>query len=74
MTDDAPKPFPWPAAMQFGFGVLRLSPDAFWRMTPRELACAIRARRGERPPPLDRAALDELMRRFPDHDGDGARR
>ena len=26
--------------MAFGFGQLRLSPEAFWRMTPRELAAA----------------------------------
>ena len=31
-------PFPWKQAIGFGFGVLRLSPEQFWRMTPRELA------------------------------------
>ena len=31
-------PFPWKQAIGFGLGVLRLSPDQFWRMTPRELA------------------------------------
>jgi len=61
------KPFPWAEAMQFGFGVLRLSSDAFWRLTPRELAAAIAARRGGGTPPLDRAAFDALMRQFPDH-------
>lgn len=51
--------------MHAGLGVLRLAPDAFWRMTPRELAAALglfdlaSAR-------LDRAGLDDLMRRFPD--------
>jgi len=59
-------PFPWDAAMQFGFGVLRLSSDQFWRMTPRELAAAIAGRRGPRAAPLDRTAFDELMRRYPD--------
>ena len=39
-------PFPWSEAIGFGLGVLRLAPDAFWRMTPRELAHAIRAVRG----------------------------
>ncbi len=58
------KPFPWDEAMGFGFGVLRLSPEAFWKMTPRELAAAIRAVRG--PPPLERDALNELMMRYPD--------
>jgi uncharacterized phage protein (TIGR02216 family) len=63
-------PFPWQQAMQFGFGVLRLSPDAFWRMTPRELAHAIAAVRGGVVPPLDRDGLNALMRRFPDR-GEG---
>lgn len=60
-------PFPWAEAMQFGFGELHLAPDAFWRMTPRELAQAIVARRGHAVP-ITRAELDELMRRFPDHE------
>ncbi len=60
------RPFPWTEAMQFGFGVLRLAPDAFWRMTPRELAQAIIAVRGAAARPIDRAALDALVRRFPD--------
>ena len=52
--------------MGFGLGVLRLPPEAFWRMTPRELAAAIAAVRGRTAPPLARAALDDLMRRYPD--------
>lgn len=52
--------------MRFGFGVLRLVPDAFWRMTPRELAAAIAAVRGPIVAPLARADLDELMQKFPD--------
>jgi len=59
-------PFPWREAIGFGLGVLRLPPDAFWRMTPRELALAIRAVRGPVTPPLARRELDELMARFPD--------
>jgi uncharacterized phage protein (TIGR02216 family) len=59
-------PFPWERAIGFGLGVLRLSPAAFWSMTLRELACAVRALTGDAPPPLDRAALDHLMTRFPD--------
>jgi uncharacterized phage protein (TIGR02216 family) len=46
--------------------VLRLSPDAFWRMTPRELALAIEAVAGGGGEPLPRAAFDQLMRRYPD--------
>jgi len=59
------KPFPWRDAMGFGLGVLKLSPEQFWRMTPRELAYAIEAA-GGRGAPLDRAALKQLMMRYPD--------
>ncbi len=59
-------PFPWDEAMRFGFGVLRLSPAAFWAMTPRELAQAVIAVRGGVATPIGRDALDDLMRRFPD--------
>ncbi len=52
--------------MHLGLGRLRLSPDAFWRMTPRELAAALAAPSA---PPMDRAALAALMRRFPDRPG-----
>jgi uncharacterized phage protein (TIGR02216 family) len=59
-------PFPWREAMQFGFGVLRLSPRAFWAMTPRELGAAMEARAGRRGNPLPRDALAQLMGAFPD--------
>lgn len=52
--------------MGAGFGLLRLAPDAFWRMTPRELAAAVSALL---PPALDRLSrpdLSALMKRFPD--------
>jgi len=45
---------------------LRLSPDAFWRMTPRELAAAIEAVLGQQQAGLDRAAFASLRARFPD--------
>ena len=60
------KPFPWAEAMQFGFGVLHLSPEAFWKMTPRELAHAIIAVRGRAPVPIERGSFDALMKAFPD--------
>lgn len=69
MTHDtpvSPQPFPWDRAMAFGFGVLRLSPDAFWRMTPRELGAAIKALSPPQAPAIGRGTLDALMRRFPD--------
>ena len=50
----------------FGLGILRLSPDAFWRMTPRELSYAIAAVTGATAAPIARADLDGLMRLFPD--------
>ena len=59
-------PFPWNEAIGFALGVLRLPPDSFWRMTPRELAHAIRAVRGTAATPPTRGELDALMRRFPD--------
>lgn len=62
----APAPFPWEFALGFGLGVLRLTPDAFWRMTPRELAHAVAARTAPPAAPLVRAEFARLMRRFPD--------
>jgi uncharacterized phage protein (TIGR02216 family) len=52
--------------MGFGLGVLRLSPQAFWRMTPRELAAAIETVLGPREVALDRASFTALRARFPD--------
>jgi uncharacterized phage protein (TIGR02216 family) len=66
-------PFPWEQAIGFGLGILRLTPEAFWRMTPRELAYAIEAVAGTRPRPMERDRFADLMTRFPDqnsHAGD----
>lgn len=61
-------PFPWEAAMQFGFGILRLSPLAFWSMTPRELSAAYTALvgNGVAMSPMGRDTMVGLMTRFPD--------
>ena len=59
-------PFPWEAAMGFGLGTLRLAPDAFWQMTPRELAAAMQAVLGSRAAPMDHASFAALRARFPD--------
>ena len=64
------KPFPWSEAIGFGLGVLRLPPEQFWRMTPRELACAIAAVRGPVREPISRAAFGDLMQLFPDKQGE----
>ena len=60
--------FPWAAAMQVGFGLLKLSPDAFWRMTPRELAAAMTVLRGGESEAIGRIRLGELMQQFPDRE------
>lgn len=52
--------------MGFGLGVLRLAPDSFWRMTPRELAAAMDAVFGTPDAPLDRGEFASLLARFPD--------
>ncbi|KAB0679945.1 rcc01693 family protein [Aureimonas leprariae] len=66
MASRAGDAFPWDEAMAAGFGLLRLTPDAFWRLSPREFAQAIRpfVRDGRDAP--SRAALDRLLQRFPD--------
>jgi uncharacterized phage protein (TIGR02216 family) len=46
-------------------GTLRLAPERFWAMTPRELALAIAAVTGAAAP-LRRDELQNLMTRFPD--------
>jgi len=59
-------PFPWARAIGFGLGLLQLSPQAFWQMTPRELALAVETVLGPRAAPLERATFEQLMRRYPD--------
>lgn len=58
----------WPALMRLGFGVLRLSPEAFWSMTPRELAAAADPFGEGAAAPMDRAAFEALRARFPDEE------
>jgi uncharacterized phage protein (TIGR02216 family) len=58
--------FPWRAVMGFGLGRLRLSPREFWAATLRELSAAAEAIGGVRGAPIERAAFDELIKRFPD--------
>jgi uncharacterized phage protein (TIGR02216 family) len=43
-----------------------LAPDALWRLTPREIAAALRGSTPPTPAPPGREALDEMMRRYPD--------
>ena len=55
--------FPWREAMAFGLGALRLPPEQFWRLTPRELGALAG---GDAVSAPDRDALAVLMRRYPD--------
>lgn len=57
----------WPALVGFGLGVLRLSPAAFWSMTPRELTMAAQGLAGPAAaPPMDPDTLTALRARYPD--------
>jgi len=57
----------WTGLMRVGLGVLRLSPDAFWAMTPREFAAACSAFDDPRgASAMARGDLEALMARFPD--------
>ena len=64
------KAFPWGAAMEFGFGVLRLSSEQFWKLTPKELhaAYAARGRFSLAGQPIDRSAFNDLVKKFPDEE------
>ena len=55
----------WPTAMQFAFGVLRLSPQVFWSMTLPELLAVLP--QSVMQPGLSQVELGQLMRDFPDH-------
>ncbi|AVX05133.1 hypothetical protein MXMO3_02621 [Maritalea myrionectae] len=63
-------PFPWMELAQIGFGLMGLSPAAFWACSPRELTLAAQAKRHGRgtAAPLERGQLTELMANFPDGD------
>jgi len=51
--------------MHAGLGLLRLDPDDFWRLSPREFA-AMTGAFAPAAPRLARAGLETLMRAFPD--------
>ena len=60
-----PPAFPWEEAFAFALGPLRLTPDTFWSLTPREFACLVRA---ARPAPLRADDLRRLLAAHPDTD------
>jgi uncharacterized phage protein (TIGR02216 family) len=57
--------FPWKAALHHGFCLSRHSSEAFWAMTPREMAAAMGAF-APRAGALPRGMLDAMMGAFPD--------
>lgn len=61
--------FPWREVMALGLGRLRLGSRDFWRMTPRELDAAAAGAFGRAQSPIDRAAVEALMNRYPDEAG-----
>jgi len=63
----------WPSLMALGLGRLGLAPAHFWALTPRELERALAGAAGHVAfqTPLDRTALEELMRRYPDRNTQG---
>ncbi|SET83545.1 rcc01693 family protein [Oceanicella actignis] len=56
----------WAGLMRLGLGELRLAPEAFWSMTPRELEAAAAPWRRRFARPMSREALERLRARFPD--------
>lgn len=68
MSEPAREHFAWDRLMRLGMGVLRLPPDVFWAMTPREFESAVRGAFGELACELgaSRPVLEDLMLRYPD--------
>jgi len=62
---------PWQDLMRIGLGQLKLPPSQFWKMTPKELKCAIEGElktfvgNGQQDP-LSKSNLEKLMKKFPD--------
>ena len=57
----------WPGLMRAGLEGLGLAPEVFWRLTPMELRIMLGAE--AMMPPLTRARLEDLARRYPDQKG-----
>ncbi|MEP3438531.1 MAG: rcc01693 family protein [Hoeflea sp.] len=56
--------FPWASVIRFGLSRLRLTPEAFWRLSLPELNALIGA--DDAPAMATRQGLEALMQRFPD--------
>jgi uncharacterized phage protein (TIGR02216 family) len=59
----------WAGLMRAGLLGLRLSPEAFWRLTPAELMLMLGLARGSAP--MRRARFEDLLRAFPDDRDEG---
>ena len=59
--------------MALGLGLLRLDPQMFWRMTPKELKAAAAGVVLPVPPGLARTELEALIRQYPDDEDGGSR-
>ena len=70
MAEPGPSPY-WQQLMAFAFGPLRLPPDVFWTMTLKEFRALAGPWLRAVPQRLDRAAMAELMARFPDNSKSG---
>ena len=60
---------PWKSLLQFGLGYLKLSPDAFWNLTLRELDAAIEwsfPKQHDRKVPTT-TSLETLIKTYPDN-------
>lgn len=72
MTSGNGEALAWAELMRLGLGVLHLSPEAFWSMTPVELQRALEGAgvltSGNDGNWMRRSTLERLMSRFPDGD------
>ncbi|GLQ17949.1 MULTISPECIES: rcc01693 family protein [Alphaproteobacteria] len=59
--------FPWAEAAKIGFGLLNLSPQEFWQLTPLELRM-IAIAFGQDVQGLDRNSFEQLAQKYPDKD------
>lgn len=58
----------WPGLMRAGMAGLGLTPDAFWRLTPAELALMLGDPGAVRP--MERSNFEALRRAWPDKEKD----
>lgn len=57
----------WDGMVLLGIGVLKLEPEVFWNLTPREFLLLAGAG-AQQPTRFDRSTLTDLMARFPDQE------